>query len=46
VLAVLLLWGKKDRLIPFSNSADYTKLLPDSRHDGFFYALLLKEASA
>ncbi len=28
---VLLLWGKKDRLIPFSNSADYTKLLPDSR---------------
>ena len=27
----LLLWGKKDRLIPFSNSADYTKLLPDSR---------------
>ena len=28
---VLLLWGKKDRLIPFSNSADYTKLLADSR---------------
>lgn len=28
---VLLLWGKKDRLIPFSNSADYTKLLPDAR---------------
>ena len=28
---VLLLWGKKDRLIPFSNSADYTALLPDSR---------------
>lgn len=28
---VLLLWGRKDRLIPFSNSADYTKLLQDSR---------------
>ncbi len=28
---VLLLWGRKDRLIPFSNSADYTALLPDSR---------------
>lgn len=28
---VLLLWGRKDRLIPFSNSADYTKLLADSR---------------
>jgi len=28
---VLLLWGKKDRLIPFSNSADYTRLLRDSR---------------
>lgn len=28
---VLLLWGKKDRLIPFSNSADYTRLLQDSR---------------
>lgn len=28
---VLLLWGKKDRLIPFSNSADYTELLPDAR---------------
>jgi pimeloyl-ACP methyl ester carboxylesterase len=28
---VLLLWGRKDRLIPFSNSADYTRLLPDSR---------------
>ncbi|MEX1251347.1 MAG: alpha/beta hydrolase [Hyphomonas sp.] len=28
---VLLMWGRKDRLIPFSNSADYTKLLQDSR---------------
>jgi pimeloyl-ACP methyl ester carboxylesterase len=28
---VLLLWGKRDRLIPFSNSADYTRLLPGSR---------------
>lgn len=28
---VLLLWGKKDRLIPFSNSADYTALLPNSQ---------------
>ena len=28
---VLLLWGKKDRLIPFSNSADYTNLLPEAR---------------
>jgi len=28
---VLLLWGEKDALIPFSNAADYTKNLPDSR---------------
>jgi pimeloyl-ACP methyl ester carboxylesterase len=28
---VLLLWGKKDRLIPFSNSADYKNLLPEAR---------------
>lgn len=28
---VLLLWGEKDQLIPFSNSADYTKNIPDSR---------------
>jgi len=28
---VLLLWGRKDRLIPFSNSAGYTRLLPDNR---------------
>lgn len=28
---VLLLWGQKDRLIPFTNAADYTQLLPDSR---------------
>ncbi|MFN3912775.1 alpha/beta fold hydrolase [Hyphomonas sp.] len=28
---VLLMWGKKDRLIPFSNSADYARLLPGSR---------------
>ncbi len=32
---VLLIWGRKDRLIPFSNSADYTKLLPDSRLAAF-----------
>ncbi len=28
---VLLIWGEKDRLIPFSNAADYTALLPQSR---------------
>jgi pimeloyl-ACP methyl ester carboxylesterase len=28
---VLLLWGEKDALIPFSNAADYTRSLPDSR---------------
>jgi pimeloyl-ACP methyl ester carboxylesterase len=27
----LLLWGEKDRLIPFSNSADYIRALRDSR---------------
>jgi pimeloyl-ACP methyl ester carboxylesterase len=27
---VLLVWGKKDALIPFSNAADYTKALPES----------------
>lgn len=29
--AVLLMWGEKDRLIPFSNAADYAKLLADSQ---------------
>lgn len=28
---VLLIWGEQDRLIPFSNSADYMRLLPDAR---------------
>jgi pimeloyl-ACP methyl ester carboxylesterase len=28
---VLLLWGEKDALIPFSNAADYTRNLSDSR---------------
>ena len=28
---VLLLWGEKDALIPFSNAADYARNLPDSR---------------
>jgi len=28
---VLLLWGEKDALIPFSNAVDYTRSLPDSR---------------
>jgi pimeloyl-ACP methyl ester carboxylesterase len=28
---VLLLWGEKDALIPFSNAADYTKNLHNSR---------------
>jgi pimeloyl-ACP methyl ester carboxylesterase len=27
----LLLWGRKDRLIPFSNSADYVSALPNVR---------------
>ncbi len=27
---VLLVWGEKDALIPFSNAADYTRVLPDS----------------
>jgi len=27
----LLLWGKKDRVIPFSNSADYVRALPHVR---------------
>jgi pimeloyl-ACP methyl ester carboxylesterase len=27
----LLVWGQKDRLIPFSNSADYLSALPDAR---------------
>lgn len=26
----LLVWGEKDRMVPFSNAADYTALLPDS----------------
>jgi pimeloyl-ACP methyl ester carboxylesterase len=28
---VLLLWGEKDAMIPFSNAADYTRNLPNSR---------------
>jgi pimeloyl-ACP methyl ester carboxylesterase len=28
---VLLLWGEKDALIPFSNAADYAKNVPDIR---------------
>ncbi len=32
---VLLLWGEKDALIPFSNAADYTRSLPDSRLASF-----------
>jgi pimeloyl-ACP methyl ester carboxylesterase len=28
-IPTLLMWGKKDRLIPFGNSADYLHLLPD-----------------
>jgi pimeloyl-ACP methyl ester carboxylesterase len=28
---VLLVWGEKDAMIPFSNAADYTKVLPHSR---------------
>lgn len=32
---VLLLWGQKDRLIPFSNSEDYLRLLPDARLAAF-----------
>lgn len=27
----LLIWGKKDRLIPFSNAQDYLKSIPDAR---------------
>ena len=27
----LLLWGEKDRLIPFANSADYLRALPNAR---------------
>jgi pimeloyl-ACP methyl ester carboxylesterase len=27
----LLLWGEQDAMIPFANSADYLRLLPDSR---------------
>jgi pimeloyl-ACP methyl ester carboxylesterase len=27
----LLLWGERDAMIPFANSADYLRLLPDSR---------------
>jgi pimeloyl-ACP methyl ester carboxylesterase len=27
---VLLVWGEKDAMIPFSNAADYTKVLPHS----------------
>lgn len=32
---VLLLWGEKDALIPFSNAADYSKNLRDSRLASF-----------
>jgi pimeloyl-ACP methyl ester carboxylesterase len=28
---VLLIWGEKDALIPFSNAADYLRVVPDSR---------------
>jgi pimeloyl-ACP methyl ester carboxylesterase len=28
---VLLLWGEQDAMIPFRNSSDYLRLLPDSR---------------
>jgi pimeloyl-ACP methyl ester carboxylesterase len=31
----LLLWGKKDRLIPYSNSADYLRALRNSRLTSF-----------
>ena len=27
----LLVWGEKDRLIPFSNAQDYLKAIPNSR---------------
>lgn len=30
-IPVLVMWGRKDRLIPFANSADYLDSLPDSR---------------
>ena len=26
----LLVWGEKDALVPFSNAADYTRILPES----------------
>lgn len=29
-IPTLLLWGRKDRLIPFSNSADYMRALPNA----------------
>lgn len=32
---VLLVWGEKDALIPFSNAADYARALPDSRIASF-----------
>lgn len=32
---VLLVWGEKDALIPFSNAADYARALPDSRLASF-----------
>lgn len=30
-MPTLLLWGEQDAMIPFANSADYLRLLPDSR---------------
>ncbi|WOJ95103.1 alpha/beta hydrolase [Congregibacter variabilis] len=30
-VAVLLLWGESDRMIPIENAADYQRVLPDSR---------------
>jgi pimeloyl-ACP methyl ester carboxylesterase len=30
-IPTLLLWGQKDRLIPFSNAADYLRALPNAR---------------
>ena len=32
---VLLVWGEKDAMIPFANSADYMKLLPNARLASF-----------
>ena len=32
---VLLVWGEKDAMIPFSNSADYMKLLPHAKLAAF-----------